>query len=55
MLDFLRQEGIGEHLIARIEQYRQSYPVAESDTARIPLPKYKYYGSEIWKLAITVD
>ena len=53
MLDFLRQEGIDDHLIARIEQYRNDHPVAESDTIRIPSPKFRYYGSEIWKLAIT--
>ncbi len=53
MLDFLRQEGIEEDLIARIEQYRKSFPVAESDTARVPSPRYRYYGREIWKLAIT--
>ena len=53
MLDFLRQEGINEDLIARIEQYRNDYPAAESDRIRIPTPKFKYYGKEIWQLAIT--
>ncbi|MBP5239333.1 MAG: MoxR family ATPase [Oscillospiraceae bacterium] len=53
MLDFLRQEGIDESLIAKIEQYRKDYPVAESDKIRIPSPKFKYFGSDIWKLAIT--
>ena len=53
MLDFLRQEGIEENLITRIEQYRKDHPVAESDISRIPSPKFRYYGKEIWKLAIT--
>ena len=53
MLDFLRQEGIDESLIARIEQFRSAFPAAESDTARIPVPKFRYYGREIWELAIT--
>jgi len=53
MLDFLRQEGIDEQLIGRIEHYRKDYPVAESDAMRIPAPKFRYYGSEIWKQAIT--
>ena len=53
MLDFLRQEGIDEALIARIEEYRSEFPVAEGDLARIPSPRFKYYGSDIWKLAIT--
>lgn len=53
MLDFLRQEGIDEALITRIEEYRSEFPVAEGDLARIPSPRFKYYGSDIWKLAIT--
>lgn len=53
MLDFLKQEGINESLITRIEQYRKDYPVAESDKIRIPSPRFKYYGKEIWQLAIT--
>ena len=53
MLDFLRQEGVGEALIARIEQFRRDYPAAEGDAIRIPAPRIKYFGSEIWKLAIT--
>ena len=53
MLDFLRQEGIDEGLIARIEEYRKNYPAAEGDAIRIPSPKFKYYGKEIWELAIT--
>ena len=53
MLDFLRQEGIEETLIARIEQYRRDYPAAEGDSDRIPSPRFRYYGSDIWRLAIT--
>ena len=53
MLDFLRQEGISEELIARIMEYRQEYPAADADTIRIPSPKFRYYGREIWQLAIT--
>lgn len=53
MLEFLKQEGIDEKLIARVEQYRKDYPVAENDTIRIPTPRFRYYGKEIWQLAIT--
>ena len=53
MLDFLRQEGIDEQLIARVEQYRKDYPVSDGDQIRIPNPKFKYYGKEIWESAIT--
>ena len=53
MLDFLRQEGISEELISRIEQFREEFHAAENDMARIPSPKFRYYGREIWQLAIT--
>ena len=53
MLEFLRQEGVEETLIARIEQFRKDYPVVGDDESRIPSPKFKYYGSDIWRLAIT--
>ena len=53
MLDFLRQEGLEDSLIARIEEYRRDYPAAESDAARIPSPKFRYFGVDIWTLAVT--
>ena len=53
MLDFLRQEGIDERLVARIERFRNDFPVAEGDTGRIPSPRFRYFGREIWQLAIT--
>ena len=53
MLDFLKQEGIDSQLLARIEQFRKDYPVSEDDANRISVPKFRYYGKEIWELAIT--
>ena len=53
MLEFLKQEGIDENLIARIEQFRRENPVADADAVRIPSPRFKYYGREIWQLGIT--
>ncbi len=53
MLDFLRQEGIDEKIIARIEKFRSEYPVEPEDEYRISEPKYFYYGTEIWNKALT--
>ena len=53
MLDFLRQEGVDEALLRRIEAYREANPVAEGDAIRVPSPKIKYYGTDIWRLALT--
>ena len=52
MLDFLREEGIGESLIGEIEAFRRAYP-ATGDLRRIPKPHFHYYGKEIWLKALT--
>ena len=44
MLDFLRQEGISEELIARIEDYRKEYPAADAaGTALIIQLSMRYF------------
>ena len=53
MLDFLRQEGIEESIIRRIEDFRSQYPAALEDEYRISVPKYHYYGTDVWKKALT--
>lgn len=53
MLDFLRQEGIEENIIRRIEDFRRQYPAAAQDEYRIPAPNYRYYGADVWKKALT--
>lgn len=53
MLDFLRQEGINENIISRIEEFRSTYPMKGELSYRVPKPKYRYYGSEVWEAAIT--
>ena len=53
MLDFLRQEGIEETIIRRIEDFRSQYPAAAEDEYRISVPKYHYYGTDVWKKALT--
>lgn len=53
MLDFLRREGIDESVLRRIESFRNEYPVTEEQRHRIPVPKFRYYGKEIWQQALT--
>ena len=53
MLDFLRQEGIDENIINRIQEFRRRYPTAPEDEYRISRPSYRYYGAEIWNKALT--
>lgn len=53
MLTFLRQEGIGEDIIREIEAFRALYPLDEASAYRVPEPSYRYYGKEIWEMALT--
>lgn len=53
MLDFLRQEGIDESIINRVEEFRRLYPTAPEDEYRISKPGYHYYGADIWNRALT--
>ncbi len=53
MLDFLRQEGIDENIIERIEKFRSIYPAAPEDEYRISVPNYYYYGADVWNKALT--
>lgn len=52
MLDFLRSEGVDKYMLAELEDFRSRYPVNEANIARIPSPKYRYYGREVWRKAL---
>ena len=52
MIDFLRAEGIDESILSQVEDFRREYPVDESSGHRVPRPKYRYYGAEIWRKAL---
>ena len=53
MLDFLRSQGIDESIINEVIAFRNQYPVKDSHKVRIPVPKYKYYGTDVWQKALT--
>ena len=53
MLDFLRSEGISEEIIREIEAFRTRYPLSAVSSYRVPKPSYRYYGKEIWEMALT--
>ena len=52
MSDFLEQEHISRELLSGIEDYRASYPLAPEDRERVPKPRYRYYGRDVWEAAI---
>lgn len=52
MLDFLRSEGIDEEIIGKIESFRRAYPLEENNASRVPVPRFRYYGKDIWEKAL---
>ena len=53
MLEKLRELGIRDDLIREITEYRETYPVEQEYSSRIPKLEQFYYGKEIWEQAIT--
>lgn len=53
MLDFLRREGVSEHIIKEVEDFRDRYSSPDVPASRIPVPAYPFYGKEIWEQALS--
>lgn len=53
MLNFLKNEGVSPSIIAEVERFRESFSVDDGLSRRIPVPRYLYYGKDIWEEAIT--
>lgn len=53
MIDFLKSEHIDDGIIRDIMKFREFYPAEEKDWDRIPVPKYHYFGKEVWEQAAT--
>ena len=51
MLDFLRNEGVSSRIISEIEHFRSYYKINAEYQSRIPVPQYRYYGTEVWEEA----
>ena len=51
MLNFLRDEQINPDIIRGIEEFRAQHPASEAMQGRIPSPRYRYYGRDIWEQA----
>lgn len=47
----LQDEGIDMALLDEIRHFRSQYPAAPEAEARIPVPRFLYYGKEIWESA----
>ena len=51
ILEFLEQEGVNSQILGQIRAFLDTYPGADSE--RIPVPRYAYYGKEVWEQALT--
>lgn len=51
MIDFLKSEHINEFMIKDIEEFRGSHPVEAAAGGRVPVPRYHYFGREVWEQA----
>ena len=52
MLDFLRREGVNSRLIQELADFRKQYPAESGLKDRIRMPRYLYYGTDIWEEAL---
>ena len=50
-LDQMREEGIDPALLDEIRAFRSAHPADPSAAGRIPVPRFLYYGKEIWESA----
>ena len=47
----LQDEGVDAGLLEEIRHFRAAHPLTEKAAARVPAPRYLYYGREIWESA----
>ncbi len=53
MLDFLeKEEQIDPELVRGIEEFRDKHKLRGEMEKRVPHPRFKYYGKEIWEEAV---
>lgn len=52
MFQFLQEEKIEPELLHQLDQFRQQHPLTQELSARVPQPRFCYYGKEIWEQAL---
>ena len=50
-LDQMREEGIDPALLDEIRAFRSAHPADPSAAGRVPVPRFLYYGKDIWESA----
>lgn len=52
LIDFLKEQGVKSNLINEAQNFRKYYKIDSSLEERVPTPKFKYYGTDVWEKAI---
>lgn len=52
MIEFLVEQGISEKLVEDVRAFRRFYKVEPEVAGRVPKPHYRYYGKEVWEMAL---
>ena len=52
MIDFLKTQNVSPKLIEDVERFRSFYKLDQDLQYRVPTPKYRYFGKEVWEMAI---
>ena len=47
----LRDEGVDSGLLEEVQRFREAHPLTPEAQERVPVPKYLYYGREVWESA----
>ena len=47
----LQDEGVDAALLEEVRRFAAAHPVPPEAAARIPKPRYFYYGREVWESA----
>lgn len=50
MLSFLKEEGMSPELLEEVERFRENHPPELPE--RVPVPRFRYYGREVWEQAV---
>ena len=48
MREFLLKQGVPQKLLDEVEAFRKYYKLEDEYIDRIPQPRYKYYGGQVW-------
>lgn len=52
IMEFMRGEGVSPGLLNAVREYREAHPLPEAFLPRVPMPRFPYYGTEVWNEAL---